>query len=191
MSNVILRHYLKSEFAGLDGDAMSTMLLATMLTAGTAWAWPADADWAPLTRSGLEIGDPTLDAVGVPQRVDLVGSGGDAALYWWTDGVDLFLRMRLNGDPRSSPQPLNTDNFGFLIDTDGDRTDYELSVLTWAQGSTLQIHCNAGGVGWTDTPAPAAHVPQHGSARAQDHARQRPRWSPTAVSAALRLRAEP
>jgi outer membrane protein OmpA-like peptidoglycan-associated protein len=150
---------------------MSPTLLVTLLTAAPAWAWPAEADWAALTQGGVEIVDPTLDAAGAPQRVDLVGSGTDAALYWWTDGVDLFLRMRLNADPGSSPQPLNTDNFGFLIDTDGDRTDYELSVLTWAQGSTLQIHGNAGGIGWTDSPAPTASTVYASPFNAEQYAR--------------------
>ncbi len=133
--------------------------LSLLLCSSTAWAaWPADGDWAALTIGGSPVTDPALDHATGPTRVDLVGSGTDAALYWWTDGVDVFLRMRLNQDPSSSPQPLNTDNFGVLFDLDGDDTTYEVSVQTWVQGSTLEVHRNTSGTGWRDGANASAYA---------------------------------
>jgi large repetitive protein len=122
--------------------------LAALLPS-TAWAWPADTDWADLQLAGAALGDAELDVDG-PQRVDLVGGTAGAAGAWWTDGVEVYLRLRLNASPASSPQPLNTDNFVVLVDTDGTDTDYELMVQTWAEGATLEIHQNSGGTGWKD-----------------------------------------
>ncbi len=92
-------------------------------------AWPADADWIAVNQGGSSQADGTLD-----ENTDYRNVVGDAsypATYWYNDGVHLSFRMRLDGSPQGGggQNLLKPFGWGVLIDTDGDWSDYEFSVI--------------------------------------------------------------
>jgi len=152
---------------------MSPTILPVLLSAA-AGAWPLDSDWAPVTQAGSPLADPTGDVDSGARTTDIVGDDVLGAVLWWTDGTTLFLRMRLDADPRLSTgsPPLEAGHLGFLFDTDGDPSTYELSLLTTDQGAALQLHAGTGETGWTTSPveAPSTVISDpfgSGSARVQ------------------------
>ncbi len=119
---------------------------------GTAEAgWPTDdSNWVPFTRGGSALGDPSSDVGSALPRTDLVGDTAEPVAAWFADDETLALRMRLNDDPTGALSlPLRGDTWGYLIDTDGDDAQYELSLLVYAFGGALTFRENvdrAGGV---------------------------------------------
>lgn len=111
------------------------LLIGTLSLAGLpsrAWAWPADDAWVPLEQGGAAVldiagdheqGDSTVDG-----SVDLVGDASPdpdaAAGYWAVDDDNIYMRMRVDEDPRNGTDELRFSNWAFLIDTDGGE-DYE------------------------------------------------------------------
>ncbi|MES2638188.1 MAG: OmpA family protein [Myxococcota bacterium] len=95
-------------------------------------AWPTDDAWLPFQKGGVDLYDVPLDHVhldGADGSVDLVG---DATLlapvaYWYADDLALYLRMRVNEDPRLTPasSTLRSSGWAFLLDTDTEPTTFE------------------------------------------------------------------
>lgn len=150
---------------------MSPTLLPLLLSAA-AGAWPLDGDWAPVTRGGTPIADPTGDPAAGTGATDIVGDATHGAVLWWTDGTSLFLRMRLDADPRppTGTPPLDDSPRGFILDTDGDPSTYELVLLAAPHGAAVQLHAGTGDAGWTvpivETPSTVVADP-FGSGSAQ------------------------
>jgi outer membrane protein OmpA-like peptidoglycan-associated protein len=87
---------------------------------------PADAAFVPFRCGGGVATDPVGDAAGAGQHRDAVGSAGRPAALRASDDSFLYLRLRLDGDPREAAGDLRPFGWGFLIDGDGDDTTYEL-----------------------------------------------------------------
>lgn len=131
--------------------ALALLLTAcAVLTPSRAWAWPADDAWVAFTQSGA----PILDVVGdaeqgdstVDGSVDLVSDTSPdpdaAAGYWYADDDALYLRMRVDEDPRNGGTLIRASNWGFLIDVDGgDDPEYLLGVS--GPSPILSIYDNA------------------------------------------------
>lgn len=120
-----------------------------MLTSGGAVVaqvnWPAaTADWYPVTWGGgpyLEPNDKT------PDTIDLRGDATYNTGYWFSDGIDLMFRLRLDQAPNASTQQV----WQVLMDPDGD--DFVEWALQWDAKSDDQIELNhalTGGPLFTD-----------------------------------------
>ncbi|MCP4806512.1 MAG: OmpA family protein [Proteobacteria bacterium] len=95
----------------------------------TAFAWPSDASWVPLTQSGVDLTDERGDHIG-DGHVDLVGDETDPVGYWSSDGSTIWFRMRIDEDPwtDSDQDALQTGSWGVLFETDGDPATFEYAL---------------------------------------------------------------
>ena len=66
-----------------------------------------------------------------------MGTNTDAAVYLYNDGVDFFVRVRVDTDPLQAPANLRPYGWGILIDTDDNFDAYEYSLLV--EGISEQI----------------------------------------------------
>lgn len=129
--------------------------MIALLLATRALAWPTDdAAWVPLTQSGVDIVDVYNDhdraGVGAPDGIDCVGDTTNAwpALYWWTDGTELFLRVRVDETPWLVDETaLLPDDWSFLFETDGNVDDWEYVVAATGVSPTLYAYSNDTGDG--------------------------------------------
>ena len=130
---------------------MRRSLLLAFLVPGTALAWPADADWAAVESGTGPLEDDAFDSL-ISPRTNLVGDAAAPVAYWYADADHLYFRMRVSGDPTTLTTPINRDNFGVLIDADGILSAYDALLITYSNGSTLHLHANTAGNGWSDAP---------------------------------------
>ncbi len=114
-------------------------LLATLTLFVVAFAatFPLDSAWIPLTQAGLGMGDPLADGQGNGREI--VGSPTDPAIYIYTDGVDFFVRLRLDVTPEQSPGNLRPYGWGLLIDTDNNFADYEFALMVNGIGEIIEF----------------------------------------------------
>ena len=108
---------------------------------------PAESAFVPFRCDGGVAIDPVGDAAGAGQHRDAVGSAGRPAALRASDDTLLYLRLRLDDDPRQAADDLAPFGWGFLIDGDGDSATYELlgalegtggdSVALWANTSPI------------------------------------------------------
>jgi len=87
---------------------------------------PPESAFVPFRCGGAVSTDPLGDAAGPGQYRDAVGTAGRAAALRASDDTYLYLRMRLDDDPRQAADDLRPFGWGFLLDADGDTTAYEL-----------------------------------------------------------------
>ena len=87
---------------------------------------PASSAFVPFRCGGAVASDPLGDVAGAGQHRDAVGAGSRAAALRASDDTFLYLRIRLDDDPRQSADDLRPFGWGFLIDIDDDTTTYEL-----------------------------------------------------------------
>lgn len=106
-------------------------ILATLALAASsnafAFTFPADDAWRPLLQEGEYLDDPLGDGAGNGR--DIVGDATGAAIYVYTDGEALFVRMRVDVDPSGGDGELGPYGWGLLIDTNADFTSYEYSLI--------------------------------------------------------------
>jgi hypothetical protein len=111
--------------------------------------WPGPRDWLAVlgTDGGLCTDPPGLDSVGdvSPASADIVGDEAHPSQYAYYDGVNLFLRMRLDGKP-TSKGGFRDLVWGALIDVDGTLSSepvnsYERLVV--ANGGTSFVEVQA------------------------------------------------
>ena len=86
---------------------------------------PAESAFVPFRCGGVAT-DPVGDVAGAGQHRDAVGAAGRPAALRASDDALLYLRLRLDDDPRQAAGDLRPFGWGFLIDRDGDTTTYEL-----------------------------------------------------------------
>jgi MYXO-CTERM domain-containing protein len=83
--------------------------------------------------------DPAGDQPNATDHRDVVGNPteAEAAIYFASDADRLYLRMRLDGDPRSNPTNLRSFGWGFLFDTEsrGDPSLPEYERLAHVNGT--------------------------------------------------------
>jgi outer membrane protein OmpA-like peptidoglycan-associated protein len=106
-------------------------------------------DWIPLTHGGGELvdaaGDHTRDDASATDAIDIVGSSGDPAGWWFTDGVTVSLRMHLNESPWLSEEDgtIQPDAWAFALDHDSDPTDWEYVFVVTGPTPTIEVWSNA------------------------------------------------
>jgi hypothetical protein len=107
-----------------------------------AFAWPSDAEWSDLSRSGAPLGDPAEPDVA--SDLDLVGDSSAAVLAWTADEEALWLRIRFVGPLDLAGGELASGDRGVLIELDGDEV---FDVLLTASGpdGALRGQTNVGG----------------------------------------------
>jgi outer membrane protein OmpA-like peptidoglycan-associated protein len=127
-------------------------LLALSLPA-TAFAWPADTAWAPV--SGTQVLDSDLDRAGGGSFLELVGTAGDPSIWWSIDTDSVYLRLHVVENPTGVVGSLDNGVWGIAIDADATPGDYELLVDASSSFGALQLFANL-----ANTPglAPASPV---------------------------------
>ncbi|MCB9797524.1 MAG: hypothetical protein H6741_32945, partial [Alphaproteobacteria bacterium] len=127
-------------------------LLTLLMSASPAWAWPADADWVPLTQGGAVMEDSAGDVNTsfTADYLDLVGTPTAPVAAWSSDNVTLWLRLRVSEDlwSNQSTGVLRAGSWTFALELDGD-----LDTIEYAAGfsgsvlgdNTLILYENANG----------------------------------------------
>ena len=100
-----------------------------MLLIASAWAWPADADWVPVTLDEAGMTDTFEDQSG-DRALDLVGSVDSSMILWASDGETLWWRLRLNADPSAVEGA-----WGLAFELNQDTTDLEAVLAGSSDGS--------------------------------------------------------
>ena len=107
--------------------------------------WPATtADWYRVTRNGGPYVEPDDQT---PAEIDLRGDATFNTGYWFSDGIDLMFRLRVDKAPSANTQQV----WQVLMDSDGD--DYVEWSLQWDAKNDDKIELNhalTGGPLWTD-----------------------------------------
>lgn len=112
---------------------VAALVLAPWASASAQVTFPADGAYSPWPcQAGVMI-DAVHDEAGATAERDLVGDDAAPAGLRAADGQFLYLRLRVDSDPRLG----NARAWGLLIDTDGDASTYE--VLLGADGGTQTV----------------------------------------------------
>src|SRR5687767_12229858 len=102
-----------------------------------AATFPATATaWTPVPQAGAGISDPLAD--GMNNGREIVGSSTNAAVYIYTDGVDFFVRLRVDDDP-SQGGTVRPFGWGLLIDTNNDFAAYEFALMVDGTGNPKSV----------------------------------------------------
>ncbi|MSQ03782.1 MAG: hypothetical protein EXR71_18165 [Myxococcales bacterium] len=132
-----------------------------LLASSPGFAWPAtDDEWTAVQSRGTDVvdvvDDHDRDDLGSDDSIDCVGDAAltAGALYWSTDGEELFVRMRVDDDPwfteGSFLLPLD---WSFLIDVDGDDANFEYVLALAGASPTVYLYQNRGGDPGVDVAA--------------------------------------
>ena len=105
-----------------------TVLLALVLGASEtrAQTFPRDDQWRVLECDGVASFDPVADEPAAVDERDVVGDSAQPALYYFADADFLFLRMRVEADPRMNAMDLRPSGWAAELDTDVFFGTYEL-----------------------------------------------------------------
>ena len=132
------------------------MLILLSSRAAFAFNGPADeADWVPLTQSGVDMidlfDDHDRDGLGAPDAIDCVGDDTTPApaMYWYATDEWFSLRVRVDDSPwyDEDAGQLLPANWSFLLETDDNLLTYEYlisvdgidpSAQLWINGNHLE-----------------------------------------------------
>ena len=136
-------------------------LFAALLTSSQAFAqtWPTTAQWVSLKKAGLSIGDVLGDAAGGSGERDLVGDSTNAVTSIFQDSGYMYLRMRLDGDPRKNDGTFSPFGWGCAIDTDGNLSGYEFMSVVDGISNPDQVQYR-----WNSVQSSGGNTPIHSSA---------------------------
>jgi len=125
----------------LRGSIATATTGACLLVPATASAqdFPS-ASWIDLMQNGATLGDVSNDSFG-PGIVDLVGETGAPAASIAGDANFVYLRLRVDGDPRGTGG-LASSGWGCAIDNDGDYGAYEFLVFADGTTDTVELWDN-------------------------------------------------
>ena len=102
-----------------------------------AATFPASASaWTPVPQAGAGISDPLAD--GMNNGREIVGSATDAAVATYTNGVDFFVRLRVDDDPAQSGS-VRPFGWGLLLDTNNDFAAYEFALMIDGTGNPKSV----------------------------------------------------
>jgi hypothetical protein len=150
---------------------------------------PDDGDFAPFLCDGEPAWDPVQDASGGTNHRDTVGDSTSPAASRTASSTHLYLRLRLDDDPRQSANKLKPFGWGFLFDvpplnfSDGDPSTNTYDYLMHLEGGsgsdgTLRLWSNEGQLDLDDPTAQAAGTLQweteHNAPDAVWHVKQAP-----------------
>lgn len=126
-------------------------------SAARAQTFPAAADYVDGVCDGAPASDPTGDEPGAIGSEDVVGAPSGPAFQYARDASFLYLRMRVDADPRMTLSPLRWDPQGWGVELDGDDDlrDYEVIVILdgTALGGAGQLVIAENTAGPLDDPA--------------------------------------
>ena len=114
------------------------LALLTISSTAHAQMFPPDSAFRELLCGGLPMFDAVGDEAGALADRDIVGDFGDPAGMRAADQTHLYLRMRLDQDPAPGGV-FRQGSWGFEIDVDGMRANYELLVIVDATGPGPQL----------------------------------------------------
>jgi hypothetical protein len=109
--------------------------------AHAAVTFPPDASYYPLHCNrpmGQVMTDPVGDQVGFVDDLDVIGQVPTPAGWTAADATNLYVRIRLNGDPAPNGN-LHAASWGIEFDLDGNLTTYELLMLVDGSGANPVI----------------------------------------------------
>ncbi len=138
--------------------ATAMLALASCLGAGGsletdegsyAATFPADSDWVPMLQAGAGIGDVNTD--GSNNGREIIGDANSPAIFTFTDGIDFFIRLRLDDDP-SQGTGVRPFGWGVVIDTNQDFTAYEFLIMVDGTGAQRVLFAENTTQGTTGTP---------------------------------------
>jgi hypothetical protein len=98
----------------------------------------ADATWRPVLQNGVGFSDVNTDGTSTGGR-EVVGNASAPAVYMTTDGVNVFIRIRVDDKPTDNGGILNQFAWGILIDVDGNTTAYDYSLMINAKNNVAAI----------------------------------------------------
>lgn len=107
--------------------ALVHIVAGTASIAG-AQTWPADDEWLVLYCGDRPAFDPLADEPGATNERDVVGDDAQPAAYIFGDADFVYFRLRVDSEPTTGTD-LNPFGWAVEIDTDWDRTDYELLAM--------------------------------------------------------------
>ena len=110
---------------------MSLALLLMWGGPASATEWPADTDWVPVERDGAPLQDACLDAAN--SWWDLVGDATHPVTYVYSDGTNLWFRMRLAGVPYQGEGWTNF-GWGAMFETDWDPDVEKYDFIYYVDG---------------------------------------------------------
>jgi hypothetical protein len=155
-------------------------LSATALggAAARAQSFPASpTTWQAFTCGNAPMRDAVGDHPGAPGDRDLVGTPQAPAGLHAADADFLYLRLRLDQDPRQGPNLRAGTSWGFAFSTDGVASGYEALVTVDGTTRTVAVYRNTS-VSLPDSPEDPADAPAvasypfgtHGQVQAADSA---------------------
>jgi MYXO-CTERM domain-containing protein len=109
--------------------------------ANAAVTFPPDASYLPLhcnRPNGAVMTDLTADQPGFLDDTDVIGTATTPAGWTAADATNLYLRIRVNGDPAPGGV-LHASSWGIEYDLDGDLTTYELLILVDGSGPNAVV----------------------------------------------------
>ncbi len=114
--------------------ALTAACTLTILSCGVALAWPSASDWTPLLVGGAPKQDALNDAT---TYKNLVSDATHSTIYTSNDGIYMYFRLRLDGDPAGSggQGALKPAGWGVEFDTDSNALDYEWMLLVDGKSS--------------------------------------------------------
>lgn len=107
--------------------AMLCLSAAFPVASANAETFPTDGQWLPVTQYGIAITDPLGDVPPSPGR-DIIGTIDNPAAFFYSDGTDLYFRIRVAGNP-GTPSTF-TFGYGVQISTNGNPDAPTATALT-------------------------------------------------------------
>ncbi len=130
----------------------------------------AGAQWIPLTRNGIPIGDAAGDATGTAER-DIVGDAGSPAAYVFQDNDYLYFRLRLNASPVKNGE-LEQLGWGCVVEANNGLTAYEFaSVVNGIEPNGPGGEADAVEWVWNQTTSMADDVAENADVVVSQHTR--------------------
>ena len=90
---------------------------------------PPDSEFARIQCTGAPTFDPAGDVPGLDPGLDLVGNGAFPGILRALDDNLLYIRLRLDGDPRAAPDDLIDGAWGWAVSTMGAFDGYDHLLL--------------------------------------------------------------
>jgi hypothetical protein len=119
-----------------------TLAIVAMTGTARAQTFPGDDRWAPLPCGGGIMTDAYRDQSAALRERDIVGDTLGAAGYRASDDKFVYLRLRLDDNPAPGGA-LRPFAWGFELDTNGDRSNYEVLLILNGSTKNVAVHKNS------------------------------------------------
>jgi len=114
----------------------------TLVLPTTAYAWPADEEWEPVTVGGVIVTDEPFDIQNFQgSQIDLVGSESEPVFQTFSTDTSIFFRLRT--DAIVQDEAIGSWAIGF--ETDGDPSTLEFNIALTGITRAITVLRNDGG----------------------------------------------